>query len=78
MPRVPVAWYDLEDEEAGYHVCRNCKISRKIDSTDLEITSEDEARKRREPCPKCEIHQMPHSQRPRRMPRCDGITVPTR
>lgn len=78
MPSVTVAWFDKEDEEAGYHVCRNCEIGQSIESDDLVITSEDKASKDYKPCPECELHQEPHSRRPRRMPRCAGISIPTK
>ena len=43
MPEVVVAWYDREDEEAGYHICENCRIGRNIDMRHIEITSEEYA-----------------------------------
>ena len=55
MPRVTVAWYDKEDEDAGYHVCSNCEIGTAIDSNDIVITSEDTASRRYDPCPKCTL-----------------------
>ena len=78
MPRVTVAWYDRRNTKAGYHVCRNCEIGQSIESKDLEITSEDLARKQCKPCPECELHQKPQSRRPRGMLRCGKITLRTK
>ena len=75
MPEVVVAWYDREDEEAGYHICENCRIGRNIDMRHIEITSEEYASALYELCPECELCLKPHSQRPPGVTRCREITI---
>lgn len=77
MPEVVVAWYDREDEEAGYHICENCRIGRNIDTRHIEITSEEQASERCEPCSECVLRLKPQSQRPRGKAHCREITIRT-
>ena len=54
MPRATVAWYDRDNEEAGYHVCSNCEIGKGIDGSDIRIGNVRDIRNDVSICPDCD------------------------
>ena len=71
MPDVVVAWYNSEDEEAGYHVCSNCEIGKSIPYLDIVVGDKRNIRKDLDLCLNCEKLQRSASSR------CNDMVIST-